>query len=328
MSVWKVLGYNLVLFLVGIRNIPRVYLEAASLDGASAWQRFWHVTLPLLKPILLYVLVTATINSFNVFTQVYVMTLGSQAAPGQAVRVLVFDIYQNAFQYLPHGLRLGRGGDADLHRARLHADPVPAVARARRRHRCGGASAHRCGAPRPDRACARGAADRRACFMVLPMLWMLATSFKPPPEIAVWPPRLLPQAPTLANYTGMFEVAPFGAVLRQQRRHVAGRDAQRCGHLAARRRGVRQVPLPGPDVPLHADHRDRDRAVRELHDPALYPADRDRLDQHLSGHRPAHADHELRHLPDPPAHVLGDPDRATSRPRGSTARRNGGSSSA
>jgi multiple sugar transport system permease protein len=103
MSVWKVLGYNLILFLVGIRNIPDVYLEAASLDGATNWQRFVHVTLPLLKAILLYVLVTATINSYNVFTQVYVMTLGSQAAPGHAVRVLVFDIYQNAFQYFHMG---------------------------------------------------------------------------------------------------------------------------------------------------------------------------------------------------------------------------------
>jgi multiple sugar transport system permease protein len=103
MSVWKVLGYNLILFLVGIRNIPDVYLEAASLDGATNWQRFRHVTLPLLKAILLYVLVTATINSYNVFTQVYVMTLGSQAAPGHAVRVLVFDIYQNAFQYFHMG---------------------------------------------------------------------------------------------------------------------------------------------------------------------------------------------------------------------------------
>ena len=103
MSVWKVLGYNLILFLVGIRNIPDVYLEASSLDGATNLQRFRHVTLPLLKPILLYVLVTATINSYNIFTQVYVMTLGSQAAPGHAVRVLVFDIYQNAFQYFHMG---------------------------------------------------------------------------------------------------------------------------------------------------------------------------------------------------------------------------------
>ena len=49
-----------------------------------------------------------------------------------------------------------------------------------------------------------------AVFMVLPMLWMVATSFKPPTEIAIWPPELLPRAPTLANYTGIFEVAPFG----------------------------------------------------------------------------------------------------------------------
>jgi multiple sugar transport system permease protein len=103
MSVWKVIGYNLILFLVGIRNIPDVYNEAARIDGASDWQLFRSITLPLLKPILLYVLVTSTINSFNVFTQVYVMTLGSQAAPGQAVRVLVFDIWQNGFQYLKMG---------------------------------------------------------------------------------------------------------------------------------------------------------------------------------------------------------------------------------
>jgi multiple sugar transport system permease protein len=49
-----------------------------------------------------------------------------------------------------------------------------------------------------------------AAFMILPMVWMLATSFKPPTEIAIWPPRLLPEAPTLANYTGIFQVAPFG----------------------------------------------------------------------------------------------------------------------
>ncbi len=103
MSVWKVLGYNLILFLVGIRNIPAMYFESSSLDGASGWQQFRFVTLPLLKPIILYVLVTATINAYNVFTQVYVMTLGSQAAPGRAVRVLIYDIYENGFRYFRMG---------------------------------------------------------------------------------------------------------------------------------------------------------------------------------------------------------------------------------
>lgn len=103
MGVWNVTGYSLILFLVGIQNIPETYHEAARLDGASDWQRFRYVTLPLLRPIVLYVVVTSTINAFNVFTQVYVMTLGTQAAPGQAVRVLVFDIYENAFQFYRMG---------------------------------------------------------------------------------------------------------------------------------------------------------------------------------------------------------------------------------
>jgi multiple sugar transport system permease protein len=103
MTVWKQLGYAMVLYLVGLRNIPHEYAEAASIDGASDTQRFWRITLPLLRPILLYVLVTSSISSFNVFAQVYVMTVGSQTAPGNALRVLVYDIYTNAFQFLHMG---------------------------------------------------------------------------------------------------------------------------------------------------------------------------------------------------------------------------------
>jgi multiple sugar transport system permease protein len=103
MSVWKVVGYNMIIFLVGIRNIPTLYYEAAAIDGASTGQRFRHITLPLLKPIILFVTVVSTINAYNVFTQVYVMTTGSQGAPGNAVRVLVFDIYENAFRYFKMG---------------------------------------------------------------------------------------------------------------------------------------------------------------------------------------------------------------------------------
>jgi multiple sugar transport system permease protein len=99
MGIWRVIGYSMILFLVGLRNIPAEYLEAASLDGATPWQRFRRITLPLLRPILVYVIVTTTIASFQVFTQVYVMTLGSQSSPGQAVRMLVFDIYTNGFTY-------------------------------------------------------------------------------------------------------------------------------------------------------------------------------------------------------------------------------------
>jgi len=99
LSVWKVVGYNMMIFLVGLRNIPSMYYEAALIDGAIGANLFRYITLPLLKPILLFITVVTTINSYNVFTQVYVMTTGLQGAPGNTVRVLVYDIWENAFRY-------------------------------------------------------------------------------------------------------------------------------------------------------------------------------------------------------------------------------------
>ena len=103
MSAWKLVGYNMVLFLVGLRNIPDEYIEAASLDGAGRFNLFRYVTLPLLKPIMLLVVVINTISSYNVFTQVYVMTAGSQGTAANPVRVLVYDIWENAFRYFRMG---------------------------------------------------------------------------------------------------------------------------------------------------------------------------------------------------------------------------------
>ena len=98
-QVWKVLGYNMIIFLVGLRNIPPTYYEAAAIDGAGGAGVLRHITMPLLKPILLFVVVITSINSFNVFTAVYVMTQGIQGTGGSAVRVLVYDIWENAFRF-------------------------------------------------------------------------------------------------------------------------------------------------------------------------------------------------------------------------------------
>jgi multiple sugar transport system permease protein len=103
MSVWKLIGYNMIIFLVGLRNIPLAYVEAARIDGARGDQIFRTIVIPLLRPIILLVFVITTINSYNVFTQVYIMTSGAQGAPGGAVRTLVFDIYENAFRYFKTG---------------------------------------------------------------------------------------------------------------------------------------------------------------------------------------------------------------------------------
>lgn len=103
MSVWKVIGYNMIILLVGIRDIPQIYIEAAEIDGASRRQVLRRIILPLLKPIMLFVFVISTINSYNVFTQVFIMTTGSQGAPASAVRTLVYDIYENGFRYFKTG---------------------------------------------------------------------------------------------------------------------------------------------------------------------------------------------------------------------------------
>ncbi|GAK59165.1 binding-protein-dependent transport systems inner membrane component [Candidatus Vecturithrix granuli] len=103
MSAWKLVGYNMVLFLVGLRSIPDEYVEAAALDGAGRFGLFRYITLPLLKPIILLVVVINTISSYNVFTQVYVMTAGSQGTAANPVRVLVYDIWENAFRYFRMG---------------------------------------------------------------------------------------------------------------------------------------------------------------------------------------------------------------------------------
>jgi multiple sugar transport system permease protein len=103
MSIWKVVGYYMVLFLVGLRDIPEEYYEAAAVDGAVGWKVFRYITFPLLKRMALYICVVATIQALNVFTQVYVMTTGTQGAPAASVRVLVYEIYQNGFRYFKMG---------------------------------------------------------------------------------------------------------------------------------------------------------------------------------------------------------------------------------
>lgn len=102
MSVWKGLGYNIIIFLAGLQNIPDSYYEAARVDGANAWQQFRNVTLPLLSPITYFVVLMGIINSFKVFTQIEVMT--PEGGPLNTTSVLVFYLYQEAF----HKYRFGR----------------------------------------------------------------------------------------------------------------------------------------------------------------------------------------------------------------------------
>ena len=100
MSVWSNVGFTMVLFLAGLQNIPGHLYEAAEIDGASAWQRFRHITLPLLTPTTFFVLVISTINSFQVFTQALIMTKGG---PVHATSTIVYYIYENGFHWFKMG---------------------------------------------------------------------------------------------------------------------------------------------------------------------------------------------------------------------------------
>lgn len=95
-SVWKDIGFVMVMYLAGLQGIPAEYYEAASIDGASSWQRFRSITLPLLSPTTFFALIISLINSFQVFDQVWIMTEGG---PGGATTVLVQQIVKNAFDY-------------------------------------------------------------------------------------------------------------------------------------------------------------------------------------------------------------------------------------
>ena len=95
MSVWKGLGYSVVIYLAGLSAIPPELYEAAELEGASAWQRFWSITVPLLKPTTVFLTVTGVIGSFQVFTSVYTMT---QGGPLRSTDVVVFHIFRSAFE--------------------------------------------------------------------------------------------------------------------------------------------------------------------------------------------------------------------------------------
>jgi len=104
-TVWKTIGYPLVIYLAGLQAIPGDFYEAAALDGATGWKRFRFITWPLLSPTTLFLVVTLTIASFQGFDIVKIMTGGG---PITSTMIYVFYIYEQAFQYF----RLGKASAA------------------------------------------------------------------------------------------------------------------------------------------------------------------------------------------------------------------------
>ncbi|GEL37361.1 ABC-type sugar transport system, permease component [Lacticaseibacillus paracasei subsp. tolerans DSM 20258] len=96
MSIWKSLGFNIILFLVGLNNIDHGYYEAAEIDGANACQRFWNITIPMLSPITFLVSVNGIIGSFKVFDEIFALFQGTPG-PGKADLTIVYYLYQKFY---------------------------------------------------------------------------------------------------------------------------------------------------------------------------------------------------------------------------------------
>lgn len=98
-SVWQGFGFETVIFLAALQAIPQELYEAAMIDGANAWNRFWHVTLPSLRPVIVMIYIIGIIGTYQVFDQIYVMTDGG---PVNASRTIVFHLWDN-FHYMKFG---------------------------------------------------------------------------------------------------------------------------------------------------------------------------------------------------------------------------------
>ena len=99
-SVWKLIGYNMIIFLSSMSAISQCMFEAAKIDGANTFQTFKNVTVPLLSPTIFFVVIITAISSFQVFDLIYLMT---QGGPFDSTNVLVYAIYKNAFEYFNVG---------------------------------------------------------------------------------------------------------------------------------------------------------------------------------------------------------------------------------
>lgn len=100
MVIWQSLGFTMIIFLAGLSSIPQVFYEASMIDGASAVQRFRHITLPLLRPTVLFVAVTGVIGALQVFTSIFILT---QGGPVNSTRSIVFHLYAKAFSQYRFG---------------------------------------------------------------------------------------------------------------------------------------------------------------------------------------------------------------------------------
>ena len=193
-TMWWTAGYNMILYLAGLQDIPVAVREAARIDGADAWQEFRHVTLPMLKPVTFFVVVMSIAKSFQVFGQVYVMT---QGGPSNSTLTIVNYLYVVGFTWFEMGYA------AAIAYALFALLLVITVIQFRMVSRESGG-----GFVRTDLLMRSGLYILMGLVLILwvaPLLWMLSTSLKPEGQILSLIPRWIPKTFTLENYRDVLD---------------------------------------------------------------------------------------------------------------------------
>lgn len=199
-TMWWTAGYNMVLYLAGLQDIPVAAREAARIDGANTWQEFRHVTLPMLKPVTFFVVVMSIAKSFQVFGQVYVMT---QGGPSNSTLTIVNYLYVVGFTWFEMGYA------AAIAYALFALLLVITVIQFRMVSRESGG-----GFVRTELLVRLGLYVLMGLVLVLwlgPLLWMLSTSLKPEGQILSLIPRWIPKVFTLQNYRDVLVKFPLVA---------------------------------------------------------------------------------------------------------------------
>ena len=194
-TMWWTAGYNMVMYLAGLQDIPAELREAVRMDGANAWQEFWHLVLPCLRPVTFFVVVMSIAKSFQVFGQIYVMT---QGGPSNSTLTIVHYLYVVGFTWFEMGYAaaiayalFGLLLLVTIVQFRLVSTEV------------GGA-----GVIRVEYLVRLGLYALMGLVLVLwlaPLLWVVSTSLKPEGQILSLVPRWIPKTFTLENYLEVFQ---------------------------------------------------------------------------------------------------------------------------
>ena len=197
-TMWWTAGYNMVLYLAGLQDIPLAMREAARIDGANGWQEFWNVTLPMLKPVTFFVVVMSIAKSFQVFGQVYVMT---QGGPSNSTLTIVNYLYVVGFTWFEMGYA------AAIAYALFILLLVLTIVQFRMVSRESGG-----GFVQAQFLVRLGLYGMMGLVLLLwvgPLFWMLSTSLKPEGQILSLVPRWIPRVFTLENYRDVLVKFPL-----------------------------------------------------------------------------------------------------------------------